>query len=40
MNNIEEYINLIYYFIFFKDVNVLFDSFKEGFNMNFDINKM
>ena len=40
MNNIEEYINLIYDFIFFKGVNALFDSFKEGFNMNFDINKM
>ena len=40
MNNIEEYINLIYDFIFFKGANALFESFKEGFNMNFDINKM
>ena len=40
MNNIEEYINLIYDFIFFKGVNDLIDSFREGFNMNFDINKM
>ena len=40
MNNIEEYINLIYDFIFFKCVNEQINSFKEGFNMNFDINKM
>ena len=40
MNNIEEYINLIYDFIFFKGINALINSFKEGFNMNFDINKM
>ena len=40
MNNIEEYINLIYDFIFFKGVNPLINSFKEGFNTNFDINKM
>ena len=40
MNNIEEYTNLIYELIFFKGINPLIDSFKEGFNMNFDINKM
>ena len=40
MNNIEEYINLIYDFIFFKGINSLINSFRNGFNMSFDINKM
>ena len=40
LNNLEEYVNLIYDYIFFKGINPLINSFKEGFNMNFDINKM
>ena len=40
MNNIEEYVNLIYDFIFFRGVDKIIKSFKEGFNMNFNIDKL
>ena len=40
MNNIEEYVNLIYDYLFYKGVDKIVKAFKEGFNMNFDINKL
>ena len=40
MNNIEEYVNLIYDYIFFRGINKVIKSFKEGFNMNFNIDKL
>ena len=40
MNNIEEYVNLIYDFIFFRGVDKIIKSFKEGFNINFNIDKL
>ena len=40
MNNIEEYVKLIYDFIFYRGVDKIIKSFKEGFNMNFNINKL
>ena len=40
MNNIEEYVNLIYDYLFFKGIDKIIKSFKEGFNMNFNIEKL
>ena len=40
MNNIEEYVNLIYDFLFFRGIDKIIKSFKEGFNMNFNIDKL
>jgi E3 ubiquitin-protein ligase TRIP12 len=40
MNNIEEYVQLIYEYIFYKGINKIAQSFKEGFNKNFNIEKL
>jgi len=40
MNNIEEYINLIYDYLFYKGIEPVIKSFKEGFNLNFNIEKL
>ena len=36
----EEYINLIYDFIFYKGINKVTEAFKEGFNNIFNINEL
>ena len=38
--NIEEYINLIYDFIFYKGINKITEAFREGFNVVFNINEL
>ena len=40
MKNIEEYINLIYDFLFYKGINNVTEAFKEGFNIIFNINDL
>ena len=40
MNNIEEYVNLIFDYFFYKGVNLAVKSFKEGFNINFNIEEL
>ena len=40
MNNIEEYVNLIYDFLFYRGIDKIVLNFKEGFNMNFNIEKL
>ena len=40
INNIEEYVNLIYDYLFYKGIDKIVRSFKEGFNMNFNIEKL
>ena len=40
MNNIEEYVNLIYDYLFYRGIDKIIKSFKEGFNMNFNIKKL
>ena len=40
IKNIEEYINLIYDYIFYKGINNATEAFKEGFNIVFDINEL
>ena len=40
MKNIEEYINLIYDYLFYKGINNVKEAFKEGFNILFDINDL
>ena len=40
MNNIEEYVNLIYNCLFFKGIYKIIKYFKDGFNMNFNIDKL
>jgi len=40
MNNIEEYVNLIYDYLFFKGIDKIIKSFREGFNINFNIEKL
>ena len=37
MSNIEEYVNLIYDYIFYKGIFNVIEAFKEGFNVVFDI---
>ena len=36
----EEYINLIYDFIFYKGINKVIEAFREGFNIIFNINDL
>ena len=40
VKNMEEYINLIYDFIFYKGINRVTEAFKEGFNIIFNINEL
>ena len=40
IKNMEEYINLIYDFIFYKGINKITEAFREGFNIVFDINEL
>ena len=40
VKNMEEYINLIYDFIFYKGINKVTEAFKEGFNNIFNINEL
>ena len=40
MNNIEEYVNLIYEYLFFKGVDKIIKYFRDGFNKNFNIDKL
>ena len=40
VKNIEEYLNLIYDFIFYKGLNKITESFKEGFNIIFNIDQL
>ena len=40
MNNIEEYVNLIYDYLFYRGIDKIIKSFKEGFNINFNIEKL
>ena len=40
MNNIEEYVNLIYNFLFFRGIDKVKKYFREGFNMNFRVEKL
>ena len=40
MNNIEEYVNLIYDFLFYRGIDKVVKNFKEGFNMNFNVEKL
>ena len=40
MNNIEEYVNLIYDFLFYRGIDKCRQSFREGFNINFNIEKL
>jgi len=40
MNNIEEYVNLIYDFLFYRGIDKCMHSFREGFNINFNIDKL
>ena len=36
----EEYVNLIYDFIFYKGINKVTEAFREGFNIVFNINEL
>ena len=40
IKNMEEYVNLIYDFIFYKGINKITEAFKEGFNIVFNINDL
>jgi E3 ubiquitin-protein ligase TRIP12 len=40
INNIEEYVNLIYDHLFYKGINNAMEAFKEGFNIIFNINEL
>ena len=40
MENIEEYVNLIYDFLFYKGINKVIEAFKQGFNIIYDINNL
>ena len=40
IKNMEEYVNLIYDFIFYKGINKVTEAFKEGFNIVFNINEL
>ena len=40
IKNIEEYVNLIYDFIFYKGINNVTESFREGFNIIININEL
>ena len=40
MKNVEEYVNLIYDFIFYKGINNVTESFREGFNIVININEI
>ena len=40
VTNIEEYINLIYDFIFYKGINKVTEAFREGFNIIFNIDEL
>jgi E3 ubiquitin-protein ligase TRIP12 len=40
MNNIEEYVNLIYDFLFYRGIDKCMQSFRKGFNINFNIEKL
>ena len=40
MNNIEEYVNLIYDYLFYRGIEKVVNNFKEGFNMNFNVEKL
>ena len=40
MKNIEEYVNLIYDYLFYKGINNILEAFKEGFNVVFDIKEL
>ena len=40
IKNMEEYINLIYDFIFYKGINKITEAFREGFNIVFNINEL
>ena len=40
MKNIEEYVNLIYDYLFYKGIYQIKESFIEGFNIVFDINDL
>ena len=40
MKNIEEYVNLIYDYLFYKGINNAIKAFKEGFNVVFDIKEL
>ena len=40
MKNIEEYVNLIYDYLFYKGLNNIIEAFKEGFNIVFDFKKL
>ena len=37
MSNIEEYVNLVYDYLFYKGITNVVEAFKEGFNVVFDI---
>ena len=40
IKNMEEYVNLIYDFIFYKGINKVTEAFREGFNIVFNINEL
>ena len=40
MNNIEEFVNLIYDYLFFKGIDKIIKAFREGFNINFNVEKL
>ena len=40
INNIEEYVNLIYDYLFYKGIYNIKEAFIEGFNIIFDINEL
>ena len=40
IKNVEEYINLIYDYIFYKGINKVTEAFREGFNIVFDIKEL
>ena len=40
MKNIEEYVNLIYDYLFYKGINNITEAFKEGFNVVFDLKEL
>ena len=40
IKNVEEYINLVFDYLFYKGINNVIEAFKEGFNIVFDINEL
>ena len=40
IKNMEEYVNLVYDFIFYKGIDKVTEAFKEGFNIIFNINEL